>query len=79
MQKNMITSLVAQLHHASDEAATSIRRICEHSACEVGERVEDRLPIIVEADNPAGLESVHRWIRNLSGVVHTDVVFVFLG
>lgn len=72
----MINSLVVTVN-AKARAISHVRRaINEHPEFELGDTVQNRIPVVLEAPDPASAESATRWLLSLPEVTHVDVVFV---
>lgn len=72
----MITSLVVTVN-ADSRAISHVRcAISEHPDFELGDTVQNRIPVVLEAPDSASAESATRWLSSLPDVVQVDVVFV---
>lgn len=48
------------------------------SGVELGDRMDMRLPVVVESTADCSAKETAEWVKNLPGVVHADVTFVHL-
>ncbi|MFK7959734.1 MAG: hypothetical protein AB8G96_04345 [Phycisphaerales bacterium] len=65
---------------ASDPALAgpALAAIADQPAFELGERVDDRIAAVLETSDEDHNRDVWRWLNDLAGVHHVDVVFVSL-
>lgn len=74
----MIASAVAVIDNTLDDLASTRRILEEHPRIELGDAGNDlRWPLVTDADSPAELEFLHRWIESLPGIRMLNVVSVF--
>ena len=72
----MIASLVATLKW--EEGASyenTLNQLGERTEMETGQLYGTRLPIIIEAQSTEELESLTRWVQDLNGILHVDIIF----
>ncbi len=75
-ETRMITSLVVTTTADARAISHVQRAIGERSEFEVGDAIENRLPVVLEASDPGAAETATRWLLSLPHVSHVDVVFV---
>ena len=74
----MISGLVI---HLSDNAALRRQALADmqrRTGVELGDRMDLRLPVVVESTEDCSAKETAEWVKNLPGVVHADVTFVHL-
>lgn len=74
----MISSLVLTLDSNIETTNVLLNTLESLDSVELGQPFENRLPVVLEADNPQEMESLTVRIRTLPGVVHLDVAYVSL-
>ena len=74
----MISGLV--IHLSSDKTLRSqaLAEMQRRSGVELGDRMDMRLPVVVESTADCSAKETAEWVKNLPGVVHADVTFVHL-
>lgn len=72
-----VHGVVVTFDPACDSAGRSklIASLKEHSAIDVGEIHENRLPAVIDSDSGRESRAVHEWIESRPGVLKVDVVF----
>jgi nitrate reductase NapAB chaperone NapD len=72
----MIASAIALLDKIDGISEQDLRdTLTSRVEIEVGSLHGNRLPFVIEADGAEGLEAITRWVQELHGVLHVDVVF----
>ena len=74
----MIGSAVLTLEPDSNLIESIMRQLDREDAIETGNLIGYKLPITMEAENPASLESLTKWIQQMDGVQFVDIAFVSL-
>ena len=72
----MIASLVATMKQ--DEGSSyedTLNQLRERTEIETGQLYGARLPITIEAESTGELELLTRWVQDLSGILHVDIIF----
>lgn len=72
----MTSGLVVTLDPDSPERGSAPAVLAVTPAFSVGERIEDRLPVALEAADAEASERWTDWLRRLPGVAGVEVVFV---
>ena len=72
----MIASLVATLKAGQEFSfERTLEQLHQRTEIEIGPLCGDRLPITIEAEDTMELESLTKWVQDLSGILHVDIVF----
>lgn len=71
-----VSSFVVALPDDPDDACAVQEAIEALPVFEVGGRVGQRLPVVLEADDGATARHWHEWVESLPGVIKVDVAFV---
>jgi hypothetical protein len=78
--KSMTTSgLVITFHPQFAEQSATVECIRQAGPFTLGEQVDNRLPVALEAPTPRDSESWCAWLRKLPGVMNVDVASVEYG
>ena len=72
----MIGSVVVTCESKAAITASLLDAISANSSIELGQPIENRVPVIIDSSDPDGLESCTRWLMDIPGVAKVDVVFV---
>lgn len=74
----MISGLV--IHLANDEKLRNeaMAAMRKRVGLEVGDQIGHRLPLVIESAKSVSVEDTTDWLKNLPGVVHADITFVYL-
>lgn len=73
-----MAGLVITLSRHPSDAALARAEIGARARTTLGEAAGARLPIVVELDDIARCEELHRELETIRGVCHVDVVFIEL-
>ncbi len=72
----MIASMVATLKRGDKFSfERTLEQLHQRLEIETGQLCGDRLPITIEAEDTVELESLTKWVQDLSGILHVDIVF----
>ena len=75
----MISSAIARLSNDPASRNDVIRVLQSQVGIDTGDLIDDRLlPLTIEAGDATELESLTRWLQDLSGVETVDIVYVHL-
>lgn len=72
----MISGLIVRLRQEPIEAQAACDAIRCHREFQVGDRIGDNLPAVLEAKDPAQSQDLTDWLLALPGIAHVDVVSV---
>ncbi len=72
----MIASMVATLKRGEELSFHwTLEQLHQRTEIELGQLCGDRLPMTIEAKDTMELESLTKWVQDLSGILHVDIVF----
>jgi hypothetical protein len=72
----VISGLVIHLNGDAAAVAKGIEAVAGHPAFELGHRIGNVLPAVLDASGPVETHELTEWALGLPGVVHIDVAFV---
>jgi nitrate reductase NapAB chaperone NapD len=72
----MTSGLVLTLDPLSVECDAALAALCANPVFTAGERIGDRLPVALEAEDAEASERWTEWLRRLPGVCGVEIVFV---
>ena len=72
----MIASVVANVNEQTPMWTSTLETLRARPEIEIGNLIESRLPLTLEADDSAGLDSLTDWLLTLPGISHVNVIFV---
>ncbi|MFT5525044.1 MAG: hypothetical protein ACI9G1_000911 [Pirellulaceae bacterium] len=74
----MISGLVLYLNRDAGLWDETLDELGGHDQIELGERVQARLPVVIDSSDGSGARDLTQWILDLPGVDHIDVTYVDL-
>ncbi len=72
----MICSVAIRIDSNPAIAENAIAEIQNQDSIETGTRNGQVLPAVIDTPDPVAMEDITRWIQELDGVIHVDVVYV---
>ncbi len=72
----MIASMVATLKRGEELSFSwTLEQLRQRREIETGQLCGDRLPMTIEAADTTELELLTKWVQDLFGILHVDIVF----